>query len=80
MSDAEFWKSVALYLADCHAATATHDGALKSTSKSRRERFASICAKALAFVERKDTPYTRGLDEEAQIVDRLRRAAKVGAS
>lgn len=75
MTDAEYWKTVALYLADCHAATATYDGALKSTSKSRRERFSAICAKALSFFERTNTPYTR-TDDEARIVARLRDAVK----
>lgn len=39
----ENWKAIAVYLADCHAATAGYDGELKSTSNSRRERFAAIC-------------------------------------
>lgn len=49
-SEAEYWKAVAIYLAECHAATAGYDGSLTSTSKSRKLRFADICeiaAKAL---------------------------------
>lgn len=42
----DYWRTVAIYLADCHAATAEHDGQLSGISKSRRERYASICEKA----------------------------------
>lgn len=35
------WKALALWLADCQAATAEYDGTLKSTSKSRRRRLQS---------------------------------------
>ena len=42
----DYWRMVAIYFADCHAATAEYEGHLKSTSKSRRERYASICEAA----------------------------------
>lgn len=45
------WQALALWLADCHAATAEYDGSLKSTSKSRRERLKSISARALRAIE-----------------------------
>jgi hypothetical protein len=51
----EQWKSVALYLADCHAATAAHAASVKSTPKSSRERLREICERALAMVNREQT-------------------------
>lgn len=59
--EAERWKEFALWLADCHAATAEHDGRLKVTSPSRRERFVSICQSALAFIEKSEAPGTIGI-------------------
>lgn len=35
------------YLAECHAATAEHEGVLRRTSKYTRKRLASICDKAV---------------------------------
>lgn len=37
------WEELAMFLADCHAATARHEGTLRRTSKHSRERFADIC-------------------------------------
>lgn len=45
------WKLIALYLADCHAATAVDMADRKSGSKSDRDRFASICEKAVSLLE-----------------------------
>ena len=42
----DYWRSVAAYLASCHAATAEYDGQLSTVSKSRKARFAAICQKA----------------------------------
>lgn len=42
----DYWKAVAIYLADCHAATAEADGSMSGVSKSRKKRYASICALA----------------------------------
>jgi hypothetical protein len=42
----EYWRNVACYLAECHAATAEYDGSLKKTSGTQRSRYASICEKA----------------------------------
>jgi hypothetical protein len=41
-AERDYWRDVACYLADCHAATAGYDGDLKSVSRARKERFASI--------------------------------------
>ena len=49
--EAERWKNIAVYLLDCHAATAGYDGQLKSVAKSRKERFASILEEGIALFE-----------------------------
>lgn len=41
-----YWRDVACYLADCHAATAEIEGNMARTSKSSRRRFAAICRTA----------------------------------
>ena len=48
-AEARYWRNVAIYLADCHAATAS-DYEAKSASKSRRGRMIAIletCMKAM---------------------------------
>ncbi len=75
MTDAEYWKAVALYLADCHAATAEYDGTLKSTSKARRERFVSICQAAMGFLSRTGT-ISLNTGAEDRVMARLRDAVK----
>jgi hypothetical protein len=45
------WKRIALYLADCHAATAEDMAERKSGSKSDRDRFASICENAISLLK-----------------------------
>ena len=69
------WEALALWLADCHAATAEYDGNLKSTSASRKRRLRSICAKTLDAIEtgRLDA---RVRDPDA-IKQRLARAAEM---
>jgi len=74
----EQYHDVASYLADCHAATLEHEGALKSCSQSTRDRYLSICQRALAYLEGKDAPQSRGLVSREQnlerVKDRLRKA------
>jgi hypothetical protein len=67
--EAAHWKSIALYLADCHAATAY--GLPKSTGKSARARFKNICESALKMIEGTEMPPSlrRGLED---VADRLR--------
>ncbi len=81
-SDAEEWQHIAMYLADCHAATAFYDGRLKSISKSRRQRFVSICelaAKMLTHgVYMGKSSYRGGFGSQAMvaIVERCEAAVK----
>jgi hypothetical protein len=49
--DLEYWKSVAVYLADCHAATALDEGRMKSTPKNQKKRFRWISATAGKLLE-----------------------------
>jgi hypothetical protein len=44
--EVEYWKSLASYLASCHAAMAEYDGTLKGVSASRKKRFGAICVDA----------------------------------
>ena len=68
------WRDIAIWLADCHAATAEHDGTLRSTSRSRRARFHSICLDAAHMLHlgrffKEARPLER-------VLERLRDAAK----
>ena len=74
------WKSIALWLADCHAATATYDGMLKSCSAARRKWFKSICKTAADCLSAEAPvnihpyyPHTAHLDD---VLRRCREAAK----
>jgi len=71
----EFWKALAIHLADCHAATAQYDGMLSSCSKSRRERFAAICDDAATAIAHQ---YYRPRHERsaADVAQRCAEAAK----
>lgn len=50
----DYWKRVASYLASCHAATLSHEGTLKRTSRSSRDRLHSIVVKARDMMDGKD--------------------------
>lgn len=69
------WKRVALFLADCHAATTEHFRSLKGTSKSERNRLKSIAHKAARMLRGQDV-----LDRQrpaSEIVKRLIQAGSV---
>lgn len=73
------WKKIALYLADCHAATAEYDGLLASCSQARRDRFRAICERASRMIEGVDS-FGHDIDER-RVLDRLSGSAnrlKVG--
>lgn len=58
----DYWRSVAVYLADCHAATA-YEYEPKSTSKARRNRMISImttCIDALPDLPKMPLPILNG--------------------
>lgn len=74
MTDAEQWKAIALYLADCHAATAQSDGMLRSTSKAHAARFASICEKASEMLRGVRMAPRLSTQTDADVIDRLNRA------
>ena len=50
-----YWKHVAAYLAECHAAN-LHEAEHKSCSKYRRKRFQSIMNKAASFLTKEVFP------------------------
>ena len=74
----EHYQDGASHLADCHAATMEHEGTLKSCSQSSRDRYLLICQKALAYLEGKDAPRSRGMMSRERdfewVKDRLRKA------
>ena len=70
--DILFWKNLALYLADCHAATFFHEGSLKSCSKSSRARFKMICERALNAIA---DGIPSKICSESGVAERLRKVA-----
>jgi hypothetical protein len=77
-NECQFWRSLALYLAECHAATAESVGGMKSTSAYNKRRLRSICKTA------HDAIATGGCDaslslywngkSDARVIDRCARA------
>lgn len=51
VAEARYWKNVAIYLADCHAATA-YDYERKSASKSSRNRMIGIMETCIAAMNK----------------------------
>ena len=68
------WKGIALFLAECHAATALYDGRLKSCSKYRRDRLNRICKKAAECIESGKSPKEYFGKDAKHVVLRLRDA------
>lgn len=68
---ADDWKAAALYLADCHAATAEYDGSLRSVSSARKKRLRSICREASRLLR----GYPAKRCSLFDVIDRLDRAA-----
>lgn len=70
--ECEFWKEVACYLADCHAANLTI-AELKRTSKYERGRLAAIMRKARSFLKKEECPprysVRRTLDDVVKRLD-----------
>jgi hypothetical protein len=71
----EYWHSVAIYLADCHAATAEYDGGLKGVSKSRKKRLASICHTAAQAISGHYYAKYR-TSEPSHVIERCEKAVK----
>lgn len=73
-AELKFWREMALYMMDCHAATAQYDGILKSTSKSRRKRFRSICENAARWLEHGYMTNAYPVGSKESILSRLKDA------
>jgi hypothetical protein len=77
MNDAEYWKKVAMYLAQCHAGTMEGEARLKHTSRSSRERFRSICVKSASMLGGQWPQETFLSTNDVQhVIDRLNNAIK----
>lgn len=72
--EGEKWKAIALYLADCHAATAEHMGSLSGTSRANRKRFEEICSTALDMISGVQTPHPLSeLDVKKRLLEQLKK-------
>ena len=71
-----YWKSIAAYLASCHAATL--EGFPKSGSKSERRRLVAICKNSAAYLRGTiQPPYFSPTPERIAVeVERCEQAAK----
>lgn len=54
--EVEYWRSVADYLAACHAATAEYEGSMSRVSAYRRNRYVMICETAAKQLRGQWTP------------------------
>lgn len=72
-TEAEYWKKVATWLADCHAATMEYEGNLKRTSESSRSRMITICEHATAMLSGVWPAGCRDGADELRVINRLRR-------
>ena len=80
------WKSLALWLAGCHAINAEHEGRLVRTSKSSAARMRRICRQAAEAIEGGPNPGTQqrygpggdpiGPEQTAPLLEQLRRGAE----
>jgi hypothetical protein len=68
-AEAHYWRNVAIYLADCHAATA-YDYEAKSASKSRRSRMISILNTCVAALNKHPTKCGDHPRSEQDVMDR----------
>lgn len=71
-------EGIALYLADCHAATSEYDGTLKSVSKSRSRRLREICLKASDMLTQRVPPPRRSSNYANTVLERLLEASLKG--
>lgn len=67
------WKEIALWLADCHAATASYLGSIKSISKAEKNRHAQICDRAEQMI--RFGVFTARPSEKDAVLARLKNAA-----
>jgi len=74
MTETEYWKRVALWMADVHAANLAQANRLKKTSKSEKDRQASITTRCIDYL----SPPMKGFDPRLQrqrgfkhVIDRL---------
>lgn len=74
MTDAEYWKRCALWLASVHGANAEHAASLKATSKSERLRQEGIAARAADMIRGIWPSDARPCANAEWVIDRLERA------
>lgn len=74
LAEGERWRRVAVYLADCHAASGESDGRRRSTSQSAAMRLANICDTAAKML-RGEYVEGRHSRDTNDVLARLERAA-----
>lgn len=68
------WKSIAMYLADCHAATGEHEALMSRTSRSSARRMRDICATAAQMARGERLARAR---PDRGVLDRLDNAVRL---
>lgn len=68
--DRDYWRAVAIYLADCHAAN-IDEALLSRTSKWTRQRFAEIMKKASRYLRKAERAPGYSYDIETRVIERL---------
>ncbi|QCG93984.1 hypothetical protein E6C67_08530 [Azospirillum sp. TSA2s] len=74
MTDAEYWKRCALWLASVHGANAEHAASVKATSKYERKRQREIATKAADMIRGHWPHDARPCANDEWVIDRLERA------
>lgn len=69
VAEARYWRDVATYLADCHAATA-YDYEAKPISKSRRDRIIAILTTCVAALNKHPSNCGNMPRSEQEVADR----------
>lgn len=67
--EVEYWRNAAIYLADCHAATA-YEYERKSVSKSKRNRMISIMTTCIAVMGKQPSKAGDHPRDPQDIIDR----------
>lgn len=74
-SEAEYWRRVASYFADCLAASAAQLSCNKRLSHVERDRQISICKSAVGYLTEVQDPGSKARQIDA-VVDRLKNARR----
>ena len=74
--EAEYWKAVAVFLADIHAANMEIEGPMSRTSQRTKERLKRICCVALELLKGAKPTNFQAIDY-GDVCERLRKAKEL---